>query len=106
MMTASIGDAPFPADDMPGLGDLMEMMTSMRMAPPPMMRRPPSHPCSADMQRTRCADVACLKRNARALSPPCLGMLMDAVRAEPLSYSSSSYEVIVSDADGTRRYSS
>ena len=113
MMTASIGDAPFPADDMPGLGDLMEMMTSMRMAPPPMMRRPPSHPCSVDMQRTRCADVACLKRNARALSPPCLGMLMDAVRAEPSpapeepsSYSSSSYEVIVSDADGTRRYSS
>ena len=89
------------------------MMTSMRMAPPPMMRRPPSHPCSADMQRTRCADVACLKRNARALSPPCLGMLMDAVRAEPSpaaeepsSYSSSSYQVIVSDADGTRRFSS
>ena len=70
MMTASIGDAPFPADDMPGLGDLMEM-TSMRMAPPPMIAGRRRCPADRRARAARTSRAQAQRARSRRASACC-----------------------------------
>lgn len=81
--------------------------SAMPMRPSPTRT---ANPCATDIQKLRCSDSACLKRNAESLAPACAALLLGAPEPspapEPHSESAGHYTLISQGSDGQMHRSS